>query len=181
MRFILRTILLLLITSLTNTFAQVSPPATSLVVVPNVVQNADVDIDFSIIDFNVTAVSSGTNIIEAGLAFSGGSNTMWVNYTYRQNGNAPGTDTASIDVEVSGLDPSVTFTLVPLLKAGTATGTMMSGNQVLTNGTLSNFITGINEGFSGDGIGNGFQVSYLIDNPNNVDLSGITVTYTINY
>ena len=181
MRFILRTILLLLITSLTNTFAQVSPPATSLVVVPDVVQNADVDIDFSIIDFNVTAVSSGTNIIEAGLAFSGGSNTMWVNYTYRQNGNAPGTDTASIDVEVSGLDPSVTFTLVPLLKAGTATGTMMSGNQVLTNGTLSNFITGINEGFSGDGIGNGFQVSYLIDNPNNVDLSGITVTYTINY
>ena len=181
MRFILRTILLLLITSLTNTFAQVSPPATSLVVVPDVVQNADVDIDFSIIDFNVTAVSSGTNIIEAGLAFSGGSNTMWVNYTYRQNGNAPGTDTASIDVEVSGLDPSVTFTLVPLLKAGTATGTMMSGNQVLTNGTLSNFITGINEGFSGDGIGNGFQVSYLIDNPNNIDLSGITVTYTINY
>ena len=181
MRFILRTISLLLITSLTNTFAQVSPPATSLVVVPDVVQNADVDIDFSIIDFNVTAVSSGTNIIEAGLAFSGGSNTMWVNYTYRQNGNAPGTDTASIDVEVSGLDPSVTFTLVPLLKAGTATGTMMSGNQVLTNGTLSNFITGINEGFSGDGIGNGFQVSYLIDNPNNVDLSGITVTYTINY
>ena len=182
MRFILRTILLLLITSLTNTFAQGSPtppPGTNLVVVPDVVQNADVDIDFSIIDFNVTAVSSGTNIIEAGLAFSGGSNTMWVNYTYRQNGNAPGT--ASIDVEVSGLDPSVTFTLVPLLKAGTATGTMMSGNQVLTNGTLSNFITGINEGFSGDGIGNGFQVSYLIDNPNNLDLSGITVTYTINY
>lgn len=179
MRIILRTILLLLITSFTNTFAQVSPPDTGLVIVPVVVQNVDVDIDFAILDFNETVVSGGASFIEAGLAFSGGGNTMWVNYTYRRNGNSPGT--ASIDVEVSGLDASVTFTLVPMLKAGTATGTMMSGNQVLTNGTFSNFITGINEGFSGDGIGNGFQVSYLIDNPNNEDLSGITVTYIIKY
>ncbi|MCT4700001.1 hypothetical protein [Tenacibaculum haliotis] len=180
MRIILRTILLLLITSFTNTFAQVSPPNTSLVAVPVVVQDAEVDIDFAIIDFNETPVTGGaSSFIEAGLAFSGGGNTMWVNYTYRQNGNSP--STASIDVEVSGLDPSVTFTLVPMLKAGTATGTMISGNQVLSNGTFSNFITGITEGFSGDGIGNGFQVSYLIDNPNNADLSGITVAYIIKY
>jgi len=161
--------------------AQVSPPGSSLVTVDPETQNANVAIDFAIIDFNTTGSGSGSNVLEAGMPFPAVGNTMWVNYTYRQPGPDNLDTPAEINVLATGIPPGVTLTLVPIGISNSGFGNMPLVNQVLANNVTYNFITNISAGFSGNGINNGFEVSYLIDNPNNENLDTMNVEYSIGY
>jgi len=161
--------------------AQISAPESGLVSVSPEIQNSSVAIDFAIIDFNTSEGTGLSNVIEAGMPFPSMGNTMWVNYTYRQSGPVNSTIPAKIYVVATGIPPGVTLTLVPVGLSNSNFGTMPLVNQVLANNVAYNFITNIPAGFSGNGINNGFEVSYHIHNPENENLDYINVEYIIEY
>lgn len=173
-----RSILFLICLGSGMCFAQI--PNTGLVTVSRVTQNANVAIDFATIDFNTTGSGGVSNVLEAGMPYPGAGNSMWINYTYRQDGsntNSP----AAITVLANGIPAGVILTLVPMSISNSNLGTMNTVNRILQNNVPYQFITNIIPGYSGNGINNGFEVSYLIANPNNKSLNGISVEYSITY
>ncbi len=150
----------------------------------NPVAILDIETEGSDVEFIPTAPT------EAGLGFdfSATNNSLWLNFTSTVSKNDKARE---IQVSYSGTLPAgVTLKVATTTNAtGNGKGNRGSSTYVGTPLTLTDkdqdFITGIKTAFTGDGINNGYQLTYSMgmeENDYETLLSGdynVVVTYTI--
>lgn len=114
----------------------------------------------------------------AGTIWGNVDESIWLNFTYRNlNGdkakiyvqsNMPVPDGMKIKIEVIGMGAGVNFTKDPGLK------------KVTLSQDRDDLLTGIRNGYTGDGLNNGYQLRYTVENSAMLSLPpGFEVTYTI--
>lgn len=130
------------------------------------------------VDFGGDVSSLDAGIPPAGTIWGNVDESVWLNFTYRNmegqkakiyvQSNMPVPDGMKIKVEVIAMGAGVNFTKDPGLKKVT-----LSENR-------DDLLTGIRNGYTGDGLNNGYQLRYTVENAAMLSLPpGFEVTYTI--
>lgn len=125
---------------------------------------------------------------EAGnpLVWTSTNNTLWLNFSSTVS---TGSKTRKVQVSATGIPSGITLKVATTSNSG-GTGKGNRGTGVTTpfaiSTTAADLVSGIKTSYTGDGSGNGYQLTYSLVEPADADYStlysgsnAITVTYTI--
>lgn len=158
MKLINKIFLPILILGLSTAYSQADNETDSHNITLAVPQIALLDIESaSAIDISVTLVAPE----EAGDPMASQTdNSLWLNVTSIVNSGASNSISASIDQVVPGLDVKV----VAATYAGSGNGYWGTPNSEFALSTSDQtLVNGITSGYTGDGAGNGYQLTYTVD------------------
>jgi hypothetical protein len=167
-------LLILLIFCCQTVFAQTSAPADVSISLPNVAL-LDVEPNNSGFNLNLTAPTEAGNA----LTTTATNNTKWLNFTSAVTTGA----TRRISAQLSGILPTgINLKLVTANHVGTGAGTLGSAvSPIYLSSIQQTVVNNIGGGFTGNGTGNGYNLTYSVEIANYSLLKTQTSTVSILY
>tara|TARA_R110000764_G_scaffold168121_1_gene255333 strand:+ start:415 stop:996 length:582 start_codon:yes stop_codon:yes gene_type:complete len=130
-----------------------------------------------------TGISGSADLtsLEAGLPFTGGANDLdglWLNFTHR----AENFQNAQIYVSTNQPVPNGMSIKVKIINTGVGGDFPQNptAGQITLSTTEKIIVKNFGNGYTGDGLNNGYQLKYIISNPNAISLpNGFEIIYRI--
>ena len=169
-------LLILLIFCCQTVFAQTSASANVSISLPNVAL-LDVEPNNGGFNLNLTAPTEAGNP----LTTTATNNDKWLNFTSAVTTGA----TRRISAQLSGILPSgINLKLVTANYAGTGSGTLGSAvSTIYLSSTQQTVVNNIGGAFTGNGTGNGYNLTYSVEIANysllKTQISTISIIYTL--